>query len=160
MDPEAKSKYAIHEACREGRTAEVEALLNANPRLATRRDEDDRLPLHWAVSYNRLPIVRLLVLSKEFDVDAQDGLGWTPLMMAASLRDGEEVLELLLSRGAEVNIQTISEGHADAAVFLLKEGAVADIVDREGRRALELAPDAKVRDFILRSAEREGIDLG
>lgn len=49
----------------------VESLLNANPRLANRRDEDDRLPIHWAVSYNHLSIVSLLVQSKGFDVDAQ-----------------------------------------------------------------------------------------
>lgn len=44
--------------------------VQANPRLASRRDEDDRLPLHWAVSYNRLPIVSLLMQAKGFDADA------------------------------------------------------------------------------------------
>lgn len=43
----------------------------ANPKLAKRRDDDDRLPIHWAASYNRLPIVELLSERKDFDVDAQ-----------------------------------------------------------------------------------------
>lgn len=45
--------------------------LQANPRLANRRDDDDRLPIHWAVSYNRLPIVSQLIQTKNFDIDAQ-----------------------------------------------------------------------------------------
>lgn len=46
----------------------------ANPKLSNRRDDDDRLPLHWAASYNRLPIVELLSERKDFDVDAQVNL--------------------------------------------------------------------------------------
>ena len=36
----------------------------------------------------------------------QDGLGWTPLMMAASRSDAEDIVELLLRRGAEVNMKS------------------------------------------------------
>ena len=43
----------------------------ANPRLANLRDEDDRLPLHWAVSRNQLNVVELLVQRKDFDVDVK-----------------------------------------------------------------------------------------
>jgi len=53
----------------------------------------------------------------------------------------------------------ISEGHGDAALLLLQAGAETDKKDQEGRLALDLAPDAKTRKFILQSAEREGIDL-
>ena len=47
------------------------ALFQANPKLATQKDDDDRLPIHWAVSYNHLPIVELLVSRKDFDPDVQ-----------------------------------------------------------------------------------------
>ena len=53
----------------------------------------------------------------------------------------------------------ISEGHGDAAITLLKAGADPKKEDRDGQLPMSLAPDAKVRDFILTSAEREGIDL-
>ncbi|KIV98829.1 hypothetical protein, variant [Verruconis gallopava] len=210
-------------------------MASANPKLANLRDEDERLPIHWAVSYNHFPIVQLLVQSKSFDPDAQDGMGWTPLMMAASVKDGEALVDLLISKGADVNVSNsngqtalhftasknnldvarklmaskattrkkdkrqqlplhraaavgsvpmiklllenqspinatdidgmtalhhaISEGHGDAAVALLKAGADPSKEDREGHVALLLAPDAKIRDFIIQSAEREGIDL-
>ena len=46
-------------------------LFQANPKLATQKDDDDRLPIHWAVSYNHLPIVELLVSRRDFDPDVQ-----------------------------------------------------------------------------------------
>ncbi|KAF2145702.1 uncharacterized protein K452DRAFT_324600 [Aplosporella prunicola CBS 121167] len=231
MDPQNQEKFAIHEACREGRT-------QANPRLATRRDDDDRLPLHWAVAYNRVPIVSVLVQSKGFDVDAQDGSGWTPLMMAASLKESDELVDLLLSRGADVNMKTtdtvhhqtalhftasknnldiarkliahkatarvkdkrgqlpthraaavgsvpmlkllleanspinasdmdgmtalhhaIAEGFGDAALMLMKAGAELDKRDNDGQLAIDHAPDAKIKNYILQTAEIEGIEL-
>ena len=85
----------------------VESLLNANPTLDKLRDDDDRLPLHWAVSYNHLPIVELLSERKNFDVDAVDGSGWTPLMMACSRKDGEKIVELLLRKDADVNAKSM-----------------------------------------------------
>ncbi|MCJ1252518.1 Ankyrin-2 [Lignoscripta atroalba] len=235
MDPEQQSKFAIHEAAREGRTSAVESLLNANPRLATKRDDDERLPIHWAVSYNHLPIVELLVSRKDFDPDAQDASGWTPLMIASSLREGDELLDILLNKEADVNMKNysgqtalhfcasknnletarklishkasarvkdkrgqlalhraaavgsvpmvklllenksplnatdmsgytalhhaISEGHGDTALVLLKAGAETDKKDVDGHLAIELAPDTKIRKFIIQSAEREGIEF-
>ncbi|KAK5010527.1 hypothetical protein LTR28_009328 [Elasticomyces elasticus] len=233
MDPDQQSKFAIHAACREGQTNVVESLLNANPRLASRRDDDDRLPIHWAASYNRLPIVDILANTRDFDVDAQDSAGWTPLMMAASLKNSDTVLDLLLNKGADVNMKSrytalhfaasknnldvarkliaqkasarvkdkrgqlalhrataagnvpivklllenrspinatdmdgstalhhaVAEGHGDTAVLLLKAGAETDKRDQSGALAIDLAPDAKIRSFIERAAEEEGISL-
>lgn len=39
----------------------------------------------------------------------------------------------------------VSEGHGDAAVFLMKEGAEHDKRDSDGNLAIQLAPDVKVR---------------
>lgn len=38
----------------------------------------------------------------------KDGLGWTPLMMAASLKDGDDIVDLLLRKGADVNMTSTS----------------------------------------------------
>lgn len=43
----------------------------ANPKLATLKDDDDRLPIHWAVSSNHLPIVEILVSRRDFEPDVQ-----------------------------------------------------------------------------------------
>ncbi|KAL8944464.1 MAG: hypothetical protein Q9211_000561 [Gyalolechia sp. 1 TL-2023] len=251
---ERKAKYAIHEAAREGKHEEVESLLSANPLLATKKDDDERLPIHWALSNNRQAIVELLVSRKDFDpdvqvriqktirtyaasklIDSQDGSGWTPLMIASSLKEGDALVDLLLGKDADVNMKNyngqtalhlcasknnldvarkllshkatarvkdkrgqlplhraaavgsvpmvnlllqnrspldatdiagytalhhaISEGHGDTALVLLKAGAETDKRDVDGHLALDLAPDTKIKKFILQSAEREGIDL-
>lgn len=250
---EQQSKYAIHAASREGQSRfspiahysgrmlttfeaqKVESLLNADPKLVSRRDDDDRLPLHWAASYNRIPIVELLSEQRGFEIDARDGAGWTALMMAASLKDGDTLVDLLLAKSADVdekanngqtalhfaasksNLDTarklishkasarvkdkrgqlplhraaavgnvpivnlllenrspvnttdvdsstalhhaIAEGHGDAALVLLKAGADTDKKDSSGAFAIDLAPDAKIKNYILKAAEEEGIEM-
>ncbi|KAI1765997.1 ankyrin repeat-containing domain protein [Hypoxylon sp. FL1150] len=94
-----QSRYAIHAACREGRVMAVESLLN----LSSLKDDDGRLPIHWAASANQHAIVLMLAQQKDFDPDVEDDSGWTPLMIAASVKDGDQVVELLLSRGADIN---------------------------------------------------------
>lgn len=39
---------------------------------------------------------------------AQDGSGWTPLMIAASVKDGEDLVDLLLRKDADVNAKSES----------------------------------------------------
>jgi ankyrin repeat protein len=46
-------------------------LSEANANLANLRDDDDRLPIHWAVSYGHLNIAVLLSGVKNFDPDVQ-----------------------------------------------------------------------------------------
>lgn len=218
--------------------SKVESLLSANPKLASLRDPDDRLPLHWAVSYNHQPIVSLLVQAKSFDVDAADGSGWTALHMACSRTDSDAIVSLLLSKDADVNAQTnagqtalhfcaskgnldiarhlmslkpaasarkkdrrgqlplhraaaagnvpmikalldagksplnatdvdgqtalhhaVSEGHGDAALVLLQRGCEWDKKDAWDKVALKYAPDEKMRGFLVKSAEREGLEI-
>ena len=50
---------------------ELTSLFQANPKAALVKDDDDRLPIHWAAAYNRFPIVELLVASKNFDPDVE-----------------------------------------------------------------------------------------
>jgi 26S proteasome non-ATPase regulatory subunit 10 len=209
--------------------------LNADPKLVSRRDDDDRMPLHWAASYNRLPIVELLLDRKGCDIDARDGAGWTALMMASSIKDADALVDLLLAKSADVaektnngqtalhftasksNLDTakkliahkasarvkdkrgqlplhraaavgnvpivkllleskspvnatdmdgctalhhaIAEGHGDLAVVLLKAGAEPDKRDNTDKLAIELAPDAKVRDYVIKYADEEGIEM-
>ncbi|KAL3420757.1 hypothetical protein PVAG01_07202 [Phlyctema vagabunda] len=100
---EKAPKFALHEAARDGKTIVVESLLHANPKLAERKDDDERLPIHWAISYGHLDIAIMLAALKNFDPDVQDASGWTPLMIAVSLKDGDELVELLLRKEADVN---------------------------------------------------------
>jgi 26S proteasome non-ATPase regulatory subunit 10 len=115
------------------------------------RDPDERLPLHWAVSYNRLEIVQNLIQAKNFDADVADGSGWTPLMMACSRKDAEAIVDLLLSKDADVNAKNnngqtalhfcASKSNLDIARTLLsqKPPATARIKDKRGQLPLHRA---------------------
>lgn len=35
------------------------------------KDDDERLPIHWAAAYSRVPVVELLVAMKDFDPDVE-----------------------------------------------------------------------------------------
>lgn len=45
--------------------------MQVNPKLGTTKDDDERLPIHWAVSFNHFDIVELLVSQKGFDPDVE-----------------------------------------------------------------------------------------
>ncbi|ETN42077.1 uncharacterized protein HMPREF1541_04016 [Cyphellophora europaea CBS 101466] len=144
-------KYAIHAAAREGRLAAVEALLANNPSLATLRDPDSRLALHWAAAYAHADIVRLLSSSKNFDPDATDASDWTALMMASSLKDdaGLEIVQFLLQKEAEPKAVSSSgatalhfassKGSLEVCRVLLKAGAGARVRDRRAQVPLHRA---------------------
>lgn len=53
----------------------------------------------------------------------------------------------------------IAEGHGAAAAVLLKAGCETDKRDASGALAVDLAPDPKIRSYVLRAAEEEGIEL-
>lgn len=36
----------------------------------------------------------------------QDGSGWTPLMIASSLKNGDELVDMLLAKGSDVNAKS------------------------------------------------------
>ncbi|EPQ62012.1 Bgt-2964 [Blumeria graminis f. sp. tritici] len=128
-------RYELHEAARLGNIAAVESLLNANPKLADLRDEDKRLPLHWALSNNHKDIVLVLASIKSFDPDVQDGSGWTPLMIAVSLKDGEELVEFLLQKGADTPLHFVaSKNNLDLARKLLEQRSPAKPTISDKRR--------------------------
>ncbi|KAI4842382.1 putative proteasome regulatory particle subunit [Aureobasidium sp. EXF-8845] len=144
------NKFAIHAACRDGQINLAESLLNANPKLAKLRDDDDRLPIHWAASYNRLPIVEILCDRKDFDPD--DGAGWTPLMIASSLKDtssSDPLIDLLLAKNADPTLTTstgatalhfaASKSNLDTAKKLLEHKASARVKDKRGQLPLHRA---------------------
>ena len=123
----------------------------ANPKLAQLIDNDSRLPIHWACAYNHVLVVTLLMNTKSFDPDVQDGSGWTPLMIACSLKDGtgEAVVDLLLQKDAEVNVQSFSgqtalhfatsKGNLDIVKKLILHKASARVKDKRGQLALHRA---------------------
>ncbi|XP_049823930.1 fibronectin type 3 and ankyrin repeat domains 1 protein [Aethina tumida] len=59
--------------------------------------------LHYAVDSNNIDNV-IFVLKSGVNINLQDRSGWTPLMRAVILQSSEEIINMLLENGAEVNI--------------------------------------------------------
>lgn len=125
---------ALHFATSKSNIDVVKALLAAGA-SARVKDKRGQLPLHRAAAAGHMPLVKLLLKEGKSPVNASDRDGLTALHHA------------------------ISEGHGDVAVELLKQGADSAKKDGDERLAINCAPDGGVREFVLRGAEMEGVDV-
>lgn len=125
---------ALHFATSKGNVDVVKKLLEAGA-SARMKDKRGQLPLHRAAAAGNLPLARLLLDKGKSPLDTTDADGSTALHHA------------------------ISEGNGDVAVELLKRGADSRKKDRDERLAIDCAPDRSVREYILRRAEMEGVDV-
>lgn len=125
---------ALHFATSKQNVDVVKKLLSSGA-SARVKDKRGQLPLHRAAAVGNMPLVKLLLSTGKSPVDATDMDGMSALHHA------------------------ISEGHGDVAVELMKQGADSGKLDRDERLAIDCAPDANVRQYVLRNAEMEGIDV-
>jgi ankyrin repeat protein len=109
----------IHDATRKGDEAKVIALLKQNPDLVSSKDKLGNTPLHIAALHDQTAIAALLIANGA-DVNAQnypqgvdvsritriskDARGETPLTLALLSYNHKEMLELLLTHGADPNV--------------------------------------------------------
>lgn len=84
-------------------------LINSGADL-TIKDNNEATPLFLAVFNNNSDMAREIIMSKRNNgIDSQEIRGFSPLHFAAS-RNNLEIAELLLSNGANVNIETYNDG--------------------------------------------------
>jgi ankyrin repeat protein len=132
----------IHDAARKGDQAKVVALLSQNPELVFSRDKFGNTPLHLAALHNQ-PAVAALLLANGADVNARcidqksvprtENGGETPLTLALTSYQHKEMLELLLTHGADPNVmlsngdtplnRAVSRDLPDDLELLLANGA-------------------------------------
>ncbi|KAF1814369.1 putative proteasome regulatory particle subunit [Eremomyces bilateralis CBS 781.70] len=144
----------------------VELLLQRGADV-TMTNNNGQTALHFTASKNNLDIAKRLIAHKA-SARTKDKRGQLPLHRAAAI-GSLPMIKLLLSSRSPVNAtdvdgltalhHAISEGHGEAAMQLLREGAESDKRDLGGQLPIDLAPDGKIRNYILQSAEREGIEI-
>ncbi|KAJ5928365.1 hypothetical protein N7466_007321 [Penicillium verhagenii] len=158
-------------AAKQGHDQVVELLLKQEDIDVEARDIYGRTPLLWAAKYGYLQTVNLLldhkpafdvrdehrynstfrpeeVVKKLLDKGAKfsdDGLGSTPLLLAAS-SGHERVVSTLLDRGADLNTRDLfgnsalflaaQKGHEELVKFLLEKGIDIEAKNQYGRTAL------------------------
>lgn len=102
-----ENSNSIQELIANNNTNELTILISSNPSLLIKRDDDGRLPLHYAVTNNNLDVTRFLIdnyVRHEYislyddgsDSDSFiDDSGYTPLHIASSISN-ISLFELLL----------------------------------------------------------------
>jgi ankyrin repeat protein len=109
----------IHDATRKGDESKVIALLKQNPDLVSSRDKLGNTPLHIAALHDQ-PAIAALLIANGADVNAQNAPqgvdvsritsisknahGDTPLTLALLSYHHKEMVELLLTHGADPNV--------------------------------------------------------
>ncbi|XP_044729552.1 serine/threonine-protein phosphatase 6 regulatory ankyrin repeat subunit A-like [Chrysoperla carnea] len=123
----------------------VETLLKTKPHINIKDPEYAEL-LHSAIIKGHTHLVKYFI-KKGFDVNSNNFLNVTPLYIAAGI-DQEEIAEILITNGANVNVVTeggaplhvaTEHGHNNVVQILLRNGASIDIKDSKNRTPLELA---------------------
>jgi VIT1/CCC1 family predicted Fe2+/Mn2+ transporter len=106
-----------------GDAAGVTKLLKAGW-AAGGRDTINATALHYAAVSGSVPAMR--ALTKGGDVDAQDDLGRTPIMLAARRGNGSELVKLLLGLGAKPGRSSCLPGAGAGAVVAGSAGCGRD----------------------------------
>lgn len=108
------------------------------------RDDDGRVPLHWAVSFQNEEIALYLLSHMEtVDIDElKDKAGWTPFHIACAVGNMNIVIELCNRRlKPDMNLSTVqgitalhlavSKKHMEVCKFLVDNGASVRIKDKK-----------------------------
>ncbi|KAK9235597.1 ankyrin repeat-containing domain protein [Lipomyces kononenkoae] len=156
-DEQPVDAFPLHTAAHEGRELAVRSLIRSEPSLISKRDDDGRTPLFWAVSAGNADIVQSLLTAakgpdgqlKRIDIDDTDEAGWTVSHIAASI-GSLAILNMLLPYDPDLSIQTsagqtplhyaVSRVRHEVAVRLIEKypGAVR-IKDRQNQLPLHRA---------------------
>ena len=78
---------------------------------------------------------------------SQDGSGWTPLMIAASLKnaEGDPIIDLLLKKGADINAKSNS---GQVRLILINQSFVTDCNSNARMRSTSQPPKRAFPPFV------------
>jgi cytohesin len=146
----------IQAAVRAGDLDGVRSLLDEEPGRVHQIDAIGNTPLHWAVDTGSVAMVKLLV-EGESSIDARRGDGRTPALIAIygmhkywRREDKPEILEFLLSRGAEHScVIAGATGNLDRVRQCIDDDpAAANAIDPIGLRPLRAAASGNHAEIV------------
>jgi len=146
------------EAAGAGDMEKVRDLLSMNTNPST-KDDQERTPLYLAAAQGHGAVAAHLI-DHGADIDSGDGTGTGTALHIAAERQNEEMVLLLLKKGAHVNcrnhynktalITAVERDHGAVAAHLIDHGA--DIDSRDGTRtgtALHIAAERQNEEMVL-----------
>ncbi|CAM9425723.1 unnamed protein product [Lampetra fluviatilis] len=146
--PNKAGAVCLHAAAARGHVTVVKALLLKGA-LVDALTRDKRTALHIAVQNCKPPVVQML-LGFGAQVHLKGGKAQeTPLHIAAQVKEGEKVADMLLKSGADVNAEqengetpmhiAARHGHLNVMQLLIREGGDLLWRSKEGNNALHIA---------------------
>ena len=136
-----------------GRHFELAHLLHCDGSSVNSRSHYGASPLHSVSAVGDLEMIRIL-LEYGADINAQNNGGSTPLHWAANA----EVARVLLEQSADPNVSTcigttplhnaVTRRSAPIVCLLLEHGAGVDVVDKEGKTALQYARESGYDEIV------------
>lgn len=100
------TKVQLHQYIQSEKYQLAQQLIDESPSLNLIPDDDGRYPIHWACSMNNLPMVKILMSKRNFNVDELiDNSGWTAIHIASSIGN-EDILECLVDNETDINLKT------------------------------------------------------
>ena len=146
---DAGAPLGIHEACALGRVEVAEKLLAEDPARAREVSPDGHSPLGLAAFFGQ-PLVAMLLVERGADVNlpSANAMKVAPLHSAVA-RKSRPIVELLLSRGADVNAKqqqgytalhgAASAGDHELVELLVRAGADKSATSDDGKTPADLA---------------------
>lgn len=156
----------IHQASKNGDVEAVKEMLNNDPEIVNKRNENGETPLHWAAIKGQANVINLLLAFGADPAARDDSLGGTPLHWAA-INNRLDVIKLLLANQADINMKTSDgwtalhiasfQGHKDIVDFLIAFGADINARDNENMTPMDRA--GQDRSEIIEMLAAKGADI-
>ncbi|MYJ75215.1 MAG: ankyrin repeat domain-containing protein, partial [Gammaproteobacteria bacterium] len=141
------ANYDAYAACGLGDVGGLQALVDADAKVARAVDRYGMTPLHWAARAGAVECAEVL-LGHRAGVDALNKARRAPLQLAAEA-DQAEIIRLLARDGVDLNTQdrkgrtplhrATYEGQVAAAETLLEVGANPKVLNKSGKTAFQIA---------------------
>ncbi|KAF8777405.1 Ankyrin-1 like protein [Argiope bruennichi] len=166
MSVQKERKYLLS-AIKSGHEDIVEYFLARHPENGASRLECREFPLHTAVQYGHLNIVKkLLELEKRTDINDTNENFATPLQLASG-QGYSEITRLLILNGADPNVPdhnpplhlAVANSDYEMIEVLIEAGANATLGDEDGISAIGLAIKCKSLDVMETLLELSEIDI-
>ena len=143
--PAPISQQEVVEAALYGKVETIKKALAQGYEIDS-RDPEKRTALMYA-SFNGQTSIAKMLIEAGADVNAQDTVGTSALMFAASAPSGSETVQVLLDAGAKINMIDNNE-HFTALMWAAAEGQVENV-----KLLLKHKADASLKDVDGDTAE-------
>lgn len=146
--------YTLIGAIETGNMERVKKLLNEDNEIhnyINEKDDEGNTPLHYAIYYDNLELIELLLKQKNIKVNAKNEKGFAPLhiVILGNSINSLNILEYLLDNGANINVQD-KNGHTPLHVAISQNDI--EVIEMLLERRIKINTQTKVGNTAMHYA--------